>query len=60
MKSMICAAWVAALVGSATVRAACTTNLQIDNFHFFASGSNSLGSPVGGNIQFQYSKVGSH
>jgi hypothetical protein len=48
------AAWVVALCGVAVVDAACQTNLQIDNFAFFANGTNSMGSQASGksaNIQ---------
>jgi hypothetical protein len=48
MMSVRHVAWVAALYSAAAVSAACTANLQIDNFAFFANGTNSLGSQTSG------------
>lgn len=48
MMSVRHVAWAAALYGAAAVSAACTANLQIDNFAFFANGTNSLGSQTSG------------
>ncbi|KAB5532741.1 glycoside hydrolase/deacetylase [Coniochaeta sp. 2T2.1] len=41
------AAWAAAIYGVAAVNAACTSNLQIDNFALFPNGTNSLASQAG-------------
>jgi deoxyribose-phosphate aldolase len=42
------AACVAAVYGVAAVSAACTSNLQIDNFALFPNGTNSLASQASG------------